>query len=130
MTLLVGYIPTPEGDAALDWSIGHAKTTGQDLVVLNVARGEALTERRRLYDDQAEALEARLADSGVKYVVRRELRDTEAADHLLDIADEIDPDQIVIGLRRRSPTGKALWGSTAQRILLNADHPVTAVKAR
>jgi nucleotide-binding universal stress UspA family protein len=32
-------------------------------------------------------------------------------------------------MRRRSPTGKLLFGSDAQQILLQADCPVLAVKA-
>lgn len=46
------------------------------------------------------------------------------ADTLLDVAAEHDVDLILIGGKRRSPAGKALFGSVAQSIILNADRPV------
>jgi nucleotide-binding universal stress UspA family protein len=53
----------------------------------------------------------------------------EIADEVLRVAQEVDASVIVIGLRKRSPVGKLLMGSSAQRILLEADRPVLAVKS-
>ena len=48
---------------------------------------------------------------------------------LIAAAEESDAEFIVIGLRRRTPVGKLILGSNAQRILLEATCPVLAVKA-
>jgi len=52
------------------------------------------------------------------------------ADGITDLADEFDVDQIVMGSRKRSPTGKAVFGSVSQQVLLQADDPVTVVGSR
>lgn len=54
---------------------------------------------------------------------RREHGDV--AETVLTVADEIDPDTIVMGGRRRSPAGKVLFGSTTQSVMLSAKRPVT-----
>jgi len=57
------------------------------------------------------------------------VRGNEPAEDLIAVAGELDADFIVIGLRRRTPVGKLIMGSNAQRILLEAPCPVLAVKA-
>lgn len=47
---------------------------------------------------------------------------------IVDLADVVDADRVIVGGRRRTPAGKMLFGSTAQHVLLNADCPVTFVK--
>lgn len=49
------------------------------------------------------------------------------ADGILEIAAEFDADHIAMGSRKRSPTGKVVFGSVAQQVLLEADVPVTVV---
>ena len=61
--------------------------------------------------------------------VRQLVRGMDPADDLVNVAQDVEADIIVIGLRRRSPVGKLILGSNAQKILLDATCPVLAVKA-
>jgi nucleotide-binding universal stress UspA family protein len=46
------------------------------------------------------------------------------ADVILEVAEDVDADLVVLGGRRRSPAGKALFGSVTQSVILHADRPV------
>lgn len=48
----------------------------------------------------------------------------DVATEILEEAADVEPRYLVISGRRRSPAGKAIFGNTAQKILLNADCPV------
>ena len=50
-----------------------------------------------------------------------------AADEVVRYADEHDARFVVLGPRKRSPAGKALFGSVAQSVMLEADCSVVAV---
>lgn len=51
-----------------------------------------------------------------------------AGEELVNLSEELDADLLVVGGRKRSPTGKAIFGSTAQEVMLNAPSPVTFVR--
>ncbi len=49
------------------------------------------------------------------------------AAEILEYADEVDARYLVIGGQKRSPVGKALFGSTTQKVLLGAERPVVTI---
>jgi len=63
-----------------------------------------------------------LEDAGVEVQVRDDSGDT--TDDILDEAEVSDVDAIVLGGRKRSPAGKAIFGSVTQSVILNTDRPV------
>ncbi|MCW2853841.1 MAG: UspA domain protein [Nocardioides sp.] len=129
--VVVGYVPKPEGEAALDQAISEAKLRGADLVVVNSHRGGAGYDKGaadQLETDMA-AVSAKLDAQGVTYELRQLVRGFEPAEDLISIAEANSAELIVIGLRRRTPVGKLILGSNAQRVLLDAHCPVLAVKA-
>lgn len=129
MSIVVGYVPTPEGKAALDCAIAEARKNGNVLVVVNSSKGDALVDNRYAGDSEMDGVQERLEREGVKHVILHPVRGQDATTEVLDAAEEHQAELIVIGLRRRSPVGKLFLGSTAQRILLEAGCPVLAVKA-
>ncbi|MFN8044964.1 MAG: universal stress protein [Dermatophilaceae bacterium] len=130
MTIVVGYVPTKEGRAALDRAIAEAKLRSQKLVVINSNRGgrDFDGDANARSEDELERIEADLREGGLEVEVRQLVRGKEPAEDLIAVADESDADLIVIGLRRRTPVGKLILGSNAQRILLDAPCAVLAVK--
>jgi nucleotide-binding universal stress UspA family protein len=128
MTVVVGYVPTEEGRAALHRAARECRLRGARLVVISSDRARKEPEAASHEADLA-AVCAELDEVGLAHEIRPLERGPELADDIIAVAEEVSADCIVIGLRRRSPVGKLILGSNAQRILLEAPCPVLAVKA-
>ena len=130
-TIVVGYVPKPEGKAALRRAAEEAKLRSSRLVVVNSHRGGREFDRDDAIQSEAELAEVKseLQSHGVDHDVRQLVRGMDPAEDLVNVANEVDAELIVIGLRRRSPVGKLILGSNAQRVPLDAPCPVLAVKA-
>jgi nucleotide-binding universal stress UspA family protein len=129
MSIVVGFVPTPAGEAALKAGIAEAKLRNENLVIVNSAREGALVDKSVAPDDVLEQAARLAAEAGVKATVIQPPYQHDLADEFLDVAREADASLIVIGLRHRTQVGKFILGSHAQRILMQADRPVLAVKA-
>lgn len=130
MTIIVGYVPSPQGEAALDRAIVEAgRDDGQKLVVVNASKSDPIEDDRAIASKQKLAqIEERLRDSVADFEIKQVLRGQDPAGEIVDTADRFSASLIVIGLRRRSSVGKMLFGSTAQGVLMDANCPVLAVK--
>lgn len=128
MTIVVGYLPTPEGSAAVDHALTEAKLTSARVVVVNTGHYGDFAHPNYATAGDIDALDGQLTAAGVDHEIRRSLDSPSAADAILAAATETGADLIVIGVRKRSAVGKLFAGSTAQQVLLDADCPVLAVK--
>jgi nucleotide-binding universal stress UspA family protein len=128
--IVVGYVPKPEGEAALRLAAEEAQLRGASLVVVSSHRGRDLNDEESVRSEaHLDAVREQLAMAGIEHEVRHLVRGLDPAEDLVSVAEEVSADIIIIGLRRRSPVGKLILGSNAQRVLLDAPCPVLAVKA-
>ncbi|MFI2488871.1 universal stress protein [Promicromonospora kroppenstedtii] len=124
MTVLVAYNESPQGEAAMRAAVAEAVRRSQELAVL------VLTPQA---DTKVPASLAHLLDtvpgtvSVAPIVFRAEQADV--ADAIVDQAEAVSAELVVIGSRKHSTVGTFLVGSTTQQVLLDSPAPVLVVKA-
>ena len=130
MTVVVGYVPDASGYLAVTEAVRETRWRETDVVVVNVVDSVGYTRPTAADELDLDALTARLDSEGVPHRIRHlDIGSGTASDAILRVAEEVDAELLVVGIHRRSPVGKVLLGSNAQRILLNATCPVLAVRA-
>ncbi len=131
MAVVVGFINNPEGRQALDLAIEEAERRQKRLIVVHSMRGGSRTKEDEYisYREALGELDQELTERGVEHEIHEYVRDQTPAQDLMEAVDEFDADVLVIGYKRRTATGKALLGSHAQEVLMNAKVPVLAVMA-
>jgi len=129
MTILVAYVPRPEGQAALDKGIEIAKRRNERLLVVNATTGGAKDEGAMASVQDVERIEAQLKAAGVQSEFKQYGRGKSAIEEIEVLVTALQPYVLVIGLRKRSAVGKLILGSVAQEILMSVDCPVLCVKA-
>ena len=116
MSIAVAVTDNAEGRAALEAAAAEAAALSVPLVVVDLTGSD----------------DALVVPGGVEHETA--VPDVPAgADEIEQVLQVLDdrPDvtRLVVGVRRRSPIGKAVLGSIAQRLILEASVPVLAVKA-
>ncbi len=123
MTIILAYAEDTEGDAAARAAVAEALLRAEPLVAVSAVRDRRLDLQQVRQHLEGMAPEAEGLDIAV---VTPDLHDP--SDAIIQEAQRENASLIVVGLHRRSRVGKAILGSTAQRILLEATCSVLAVR--
>jgi nucleotide-binding universal stress UspA family protein len=67
-------------------------------------------------------------DDGIKCVTRLIVNENSPGENILQYAENNAIDEIIIGVEKTSKVGKAVFGSTAQFVILGATCPVVCTK--
>ena len=129
MTVLLAYIRTPDGDAALAAAVDEARRRATKAVVVNVTRPVAEVDSPMSAEQALDAVAALFEGAGVDVEVRQLPASPDRAGAILAVMSEIQPELVVIGMHKRNPMGELIIGSTSQRIIRGAECPVLVVKA-
>ncbi|MEM4781516.1 MAG: universal stress protein [Halalkalicoccus sp.] len=118
---------------AIDDTVDHARVQAETVRAMPGAKGETEAVLLHVFTDnpagasigQIEAARTAneiLTEAGVDVVMDETSGDP--AEMILRYADEHDVDLVCLGGRKRSPAGKALFGSVTQDVILGTEKPV------
>ena len=110
MTVVAAVPDTQEGALALSTAVAEAQRLGTDVVAVNFG---------------PEPLDTSAYD-GV--TVMNLAPTSDQVDGVLAAIEKVGASRLVIGIKRRTPVGKALLGSISQHLLLQSPVPVLSVK--
>jgi len=132
MTILTAIDRDPGCKGVVETAHELATSMGMELVILHVVpEDEDEDAARAEIEDIVTSAIGTLDGVDLRIMpeqTRRDLPTGRTANHILQVAEELKPDYIVIGSRKRTGLGKILLGSVSKLILANADVPVVTVE--
>jgi nucleotide-binding universal stress UspA family protein len=130
MAILVAIDDSPRTERIIKFAIEEAKARNEKLLFMHSVFGgdkttlEEVEKAEKLLDMAVKKAES----AGVECEKHLLARGMEPGDDIVEFAKEVDATLIVIGVRKRRPAGKLLFGSVAQHVILHAEQPVICIK--
>ncbi|MEF8785238.1 MAG: universal stress protein [Haloarculaceae archaeon] len=125
--LLVGTDSQEASERLLDYLEGQVGADDTVYVINSLVGGDDTSSDEISDGEEAiEVLEDGLSEQ-TTVETHQYIRGNAPIEDFLEAAEEFDIDEHVIGIRKRSPVGKMMFGSTAQNLLLESDLPVRCV---
>ena len=130
MKIVVGYDGSNAGRDALILAVKHAKAFGAEVSVIRSMEGGGREDAEAIRTAQRDLAYAqeRFDREGVTCETHLLVRGLSPGEDIVKFAQDNGADEIIIGVRRRSRVGKALFGSASQYVILEAPCPVVSIK--
>jgi nucleotide-binding universal stress UspA family protein len=134
MVILTAIDRDPGCKGVVETAHELATSMDMELVIIHVVPEDGNEEKaREQVEDIVTSVIGTLEGVDLRIMpeqTRRDLPTGRTANHILQVAEDIDPNYIVIGSRKRTGLGKILLGSVSKLILANADVPVVTVEQK
>ncbi len=134
-SIVVGYDGSPSATRALGLALMLARSTGARLCLVHARqmepeKAEPTTEEEfesvdGAVADNASAWTKRASRAGVSFTVL--LRDSSPSAAILEVAEDVRADLIVVGTRGLGPLAKAVLGSVSSTVVGGSHVPVLVV---
>ena len=130
MNIIVGYDGSRVCAEVIRIAKLHARVFDAKLYLIHSIKGGPEHTREEFENAERDLARAhkQLSDDGIPGEPRLLVRGLSPGEDLVKFAEDHKSSEIIIGVRRRSRVGKALFGSTAQFVILNAPCPVVTVR--
>jgi len=130
MKILIGYDGSSAAKAALDQAKKHALAFKARVYVVTsmVGETETSTEAIEKAEEELESIKELLERDGIPVETHLLVRGLSAGEDIVKFAREHQIDETVVGVKKTSAVGKAIFGSNARYVILHAPCPVLTVK--
>jgi len=112
------------------FSAEEAKLRNEPLHIIHSMYGGSKCTKKEIENAEKmlENAEKIAREYGIEVESHLLLRGNDPAKDILLFCDEVNASLLVIGVKKRSPAGKLLFGSVAKHVILNSKIPVVCVK--
>lgn len=130
MKILVGYDGSKPARRAIDLALEYAKVFKAQVVLVTSLVGGAVSDGDQIHhaEEEFETIKQLFDGESIPFATDLLIRGLSPGEDIVQYAKENKVDQIILGVKKMSLTGKLIFGSNAQRVILNAHCPVVTVK--
>ena len=131
MKIVVGYDGSNASKDALRLARTHAKAFGDGRIyVLRSISGRASEDAEDIKEAEGDLEYARqlFEEADIPCETHLLVRGMSPGEDIIKFAEDHKADEVIVGIRRRSRVGKALFGSTARHVIMEAPCPVVTIR--